>query len=89
MNSRKDDPMFAISKMLLNSLYGRFGMSPDLENHVIIPDAKLDELLKKGSEVTNTSRLADDLILVGYKDDQNEMGSHLNISIGVAAAITS
>lgn len=30
------DPIYIISKLLLNSLYGRFGMSPESENHIII-----------------------------------------------------
>jgi len=30
------DPIYIISKLLLNSLYGRFGMSPETNNHIII-----------------------------------------------------
>jgi len=34
-NALKNTPDYTISKLLLNSLYGRFGMSPDKENHEI------------------------------------------------------
>ena len=33
---QKDNPLYTISKLLLNSLYGRFGMKPDIEDHIII-----------------------------------------------------
>ena len=39
-NSEKSTPNYVISKLLLNSLYGRLGMSPITENHVIISSGK-------------------------------------------------
>ena len=35
-NSSKDSSDYIISKLLLNSLYGRLGMNPEMENHLII-----------------------------------------------------
>lgn len=35
-NSKPNTPDFTISKLLLNCLYGRFGMNPEMENHIII-----------------------------------------------------
>ena len=32
----KDNPLYTIAKLLLNSLYGRFGMKPEIEDHIII-----------------------------------------------------
>ena len=37
-NSEKGSPNYLISKLLMNSLYGRFGMTPDIEDHIIISD---------------------------------------------------
>lgn len=38
-NSDKGTPNYMISKLLLNSLYGRLGMSPIAENHLRISSA--------------------------------------------------
>jgi hypothetical protein len=35
-NSSKDSLDYIISKLLLKTLYGRFGMNPQMENHVIL-----------------------------------------------------
>ena len=32
----KSNPLNLVAKLLMNSLYGRFGMSPESENHIII-----------------------------------------------------
>ena len=39
-NSTKNTPNYIISKLLLNSLYGRLGMNPITENHIIIENEK-------------------------------------------------
>jgi len=41
LNSEKGSPDYIISKLLMNSLYGRFGMSPIMEQHIIINDKDL------------------------------------------------
>jgi hypothetical protein len=41
-SSPKNTPINIIAKLLLNSLYGRFGMNPDKANHII-----LDDLIEK------------------------------------------
>ena len=41
VNSIKDSPDFIISNLLLNTLYGRFGMNPEIENHLIISNKDL------------------------------------------------
>lgn len=42
-NSKAKSVNYIISKLLLNSLYGRFGMDPNKENNVIIKGAKYIE----------------------------------------------
>jgi hypothetical protein len=39
-NSVKSSPEYTISKMLLNSLYGRFGMNPEIELHEVVEDER-------------------------------------------------
>jgi hypothetical protein len=44
-SSDKSNPMYLIAKLILNSLYGKFGMTDDLANHVIVNTDKLDEII--------------------------------------------
>lgn len=46
-NSSKDSPHYIIAKLLLNTLYGRFGMNPELEKHVIVEGSKRYEYVEK------------------------------------------
>ena len=48
-NSETGSPIYAISKLLLNSLFGRFGMKPDLDQHIIY-DGSSDQ---NNSEIEN------------------------------------
>ena len=53
INSPKDSPLNAISKLLLNSLYGRFGMNPEKPNHIILGDNNDKDKIYFHNEVTN------------------------------------
>lgn len=93
----KDDPMYAISKLLLNSLYGRFGMNYTtlVSKHVIIYNVLSYQLLDKHI-INDIIELDNDQILVSYVprdvDDQLNLeyfdNIRFNISIGIAAAVT-
>lgn len=37
-NNSKTSSRYSIAKLLLNSLYGRFGINPDKPNHLILND---------------------------------------------------
>ena len=76
-------PLNLIAKILLNSLYGRFGMSEI--------NIKYEIILKKDLEKIELENLIDqiefeDYYLIGLKVETIEDNS--NISIGIAAAIT-
>lgn len=90
-SSEKSSPMYLIAKLLMNSLYGKFGMTDDLANHVIINTDKLDEILDSKDKISSIE-LDDDLFLVSYHDvDDNKLMddyTNFNISVGVASAIT-
>jgi hypothetical protein len=93
----KDDPMYAISKLLLNSLYGRFGMNYNtlVSKHVIIYNVLSYQLLDKHI-INDIIELDNDQILVSYVPrDVDEIlnleyfdNIKFNISIGIAAAVT-
>jgi hypothetical protein len=85
--------MYLISQLLLNSLYGKFGMSIDLDEHSIV-DSKMVTELMSDLEVDMEGII--DLgngksIMSGPKgrdgDDMNDT-TKMNVSIGIAAAIT-
>ena len=93
-NTPNTDPMYFISKLLLNSLYGKFGMAYELDDHEVIRSAQLDSYLNNPKiEVGNFEELGDDLVLVSYLDTSKYDGLDFNtiepnISIGIASAIT-
>lgn len=86
--------MYTVSKLLLNSLYGRLGMSPYAENHTIIANEKAnDYLLNQDYVITDTLDLHNGKELISYfkKNDIKaiEEGSATkNISIAIASAVT-
>jgi DNA polymerase family B len=89
----KSNPMYLIAKLLLNSLHGKFGMTDDLANHVVVDSNKLDEIIdSKNKDKITSIELDEDLFLVSYHDiDENKFiddHTDLDISVGVASAIT-
>jgi DNA polymerase type B, organellar and viral len=79
----KNHPLNLIAKILLNSLYGRFGMTEI--------NIKYEIVSKEEFELINLDEILDivefdDKFLIGLKSESIEDNS--NISIGVAAAIT-
>jgi len=83
----KSDPMNFIAKILLNSLYGRFGMNDNFENIDIIHKVFYSDFENKFiDQITNKIEI-DDYIMVFYNSSENLNEEH-NISVGIAAAIT-
>ena len=85
MNSLKNTPYFIIYKLLLNTLYGIFGMNPEVANHLIIPN---NESLKyhNNKTITNVIDLEIGKELISFfdeKDCNEENKSNLNNSIPI------
>jgi hypothetical protein len=89
-NSEKGSPNYLISKLLMNSLYGRFGMSPDVEHHMIITNEISTKFYK--NKVTNILDLKNGKQLISfYKDleeSDNNMNDIKNISVVVSSIIS-
>jgi hypothetical protein len=59
--------MYTVSKLLLNSLYGRLGMSPFVENHTVVENEKSNELLlNENYTITNVVDLNNGKELIAY-----------------------
>jgi hypothetical protein len=91
--SNKDEPMYLISKLLMNSLYGRFGMDYRLLTHNIIDNDELYEYVEN-YDISNIIELDNNKSLISYLN-QNKINYMLlnnevksNISISIAAGIT-
>ena len=88
LNYPKDDPMNFIAKILLNSLYGRFGMDDNFnEFNIIHKDYFNDFQNKFFDNILGTVKLGD-YILVEFKNQIEEDSSSHNVSIGIASSIT-
>jgi hypothetical protein len=91
-NSEKGSPDYIISKLLLNSLYGRFGMSPYKEKHIILSSGEASEYYQK-YRVTNVIPLKNiNKEIISYIDDitikHRDYSPKMNISVPIASAVT-
>jgi DNA polymerase type B, organellar and viral len=90
LNYPKSDPLNYIAKILLNSLYGRFGMNDNFaEIHIIHKDF-INDFENKFLDLIIDKTVLDDYILIQTKPleiIENDESTH-NVSIGIAAAIT-
>lgn len=91
----KNSPDYVISKLLLNSLYGRFGMSDEFEQHIILPaDEALSYEISDDFTINEITKLEGGKVWLSYhvnKDsvDKNSVNSRkVNISVPIALAIT-
>jgi len=82
-----DNPWYTISKLLQNSLYGRFGMSPDMDKNEFMDHDSYDNLLRLGDKCVKDHLELGNKTLVTYLDSQGEHNP--NVSVAVAAAISS
>lgn len=91
----KDHPMYLIAKLLMNSLYGRFGMSDNLNNHVIVNNNELNNLFEHlNSKNAHFTEIIDfnngkTLLTIKFDDINQSTLSNRDISIPIAAAVTS
>lgn len=87
-NSSKATPMYTISKQLLNSQYGRFGMNPVSSVHLIVnSDDKIFD--NHRINIKNITKLSNTQLQIEYQYKIPRYDSKINISIAIASMITS
>lgn len=87
-NSPKGSLRYIIAKLLLNSLYGRLGMSPIMSKHIIVDKNESIKIFNTDVIVDRIPLLKIDKEILSIKNNESD-ASHLNISVGVSAMITS
>jgi len=92
----KSNPLNLIAKLLMNSLYGRFGMNDSFPNIEILTEKEFYKFVDESNdgEIINFIKL-DDKTMVTYRSSQADINTMLdgnkethNVSIAIAAAIT-
>uniref|UniRef100_P22374 Probable DNA polymerase n=1 Tax=Ascobolus immersus TaxID=5191 RepID=DPOM_ASCIM len=80
-----DDPMYFIAKLLMNSLYGRFGMDPITIKYSVLTPEESEEKLKNSSCIEATTLPSGNVL---FKENK-PLGefSNLNTSVPISAAI--
>jgi len=97
-NHTKDHPMYLISKLLLNSLYGRFGMHIEtfLTKNALVDNNELYEMIEHNN-ILDIMNLDNDINLITFiptsANDNNDDSlfnniTKFNISIALSSAIT-
>jgi hypothetical protein len=92
-NSKKGTPNYITSKLLLNSLYGRLGMNPICEQHLIVSNAKAMGLYDT-HYVTNILDLKNGKELISFFHNDPKLSvpesefDLKNVSVVVSAVVT-
>src|ERR1700679_4010688 len=83
----KSNPLNFIAKILLNSLYGRFGMDDNFDNITIIHKDYISDFENKFFDSITKITDIDEFKLIEFKNSDSNNLNH-DTSIGIAAAIT-
>jgi len=86
------EPMYLISKLLMNSLYGKFGMDPNMPSHHIINNDETSNYMNKDNTTItslidlNNNKSLISLVKTNLSHDEEDF---INVNISIASAITS
>lgn len=80
------DPRYFISKLFMNSLYGRFGMNPISEVTAIVSALECERIVA-GKKNVNIIPLLSGKVLVTYEEPLSDELHITNISVPISAAI--
>ena len=89
LKSKRGDPRNQMAKMLMNSTYGRFGMSPIFERHEIVTPLESESLLEREGNGNVIPLPGSGNVLVSIKEDETEDLNISDVSVGISAAISS
>ena len=79
VNSQPNTPHYTISKLLMNSLYGRFAMDPHLLSHQIVNEIDHSKPYEDVIELKNK------YLMTYYNEDQHNT---MNINIAIGLSVT-
>jgi len=90
-NTNSGNPEYLIAKLLLNSLFGKFGMNPNFENHIVVDDAKA--ILYENNiniEISDVTLLDNNKLWLSYvkKNDKSIDFNYDNYNISIPIALT-
>lgn len=91
--SDKDSPLYFIAKILMNSLFGRFGINPFLSKNEFIKRDKFDESMKNSSYNNRVEEFVDFgshyLASIKPTNEELENANNLPANVAIALAISS
>jgi hypothetical protein len=88
-NSSKDSADYIIAKLLMNNLYGRFGMDPELEEHLILSLKDANKFcLNNKNIITNVVELEDNKEIISFFKNEGDIEKQVNVSVPISTAIT-
>lgn len=93
-DSTKNSSIYTICKLLLNALYGRFGMSPDKENCKVVKGSyEIGKFIhNKCIKITDITKIDEDIEIISYvknKEFEEDGMTHESINVAIASSITS
>jgi len=88
----KDHPLHFIAKLLLNSLYGRFGMRDIFNIIKIVSKEQLDILIDNNNQIEDVIDLDNHFIVKIFnkfdEDNETQIKKKYNVNIAIASAVT-
>jgi len=89
LNYPKSDPMNLTAKLLLNSLYGRFGMNNNFNTLEFVNQGRFEKLTNNSNiKIENITQLGSKY-LVSYNGNKMDVDKELNnVNISIAAAVS-
>jgi hypothetical protein len=101
MQYEKDDPMNYVAKLLMNSLYGKFGMKPQstkVDIYNLASDSELNSFFemvdKYGPSIQDWFKLDQHYVVIRdkvsdlYNNEDNDHYHGLDVNVAISAAIT-
>jgi hypothetical protein len=87
----KGHPRNLMCKLLLNSLYGRFGLNPVLSENIIMTVEKAADYIRENNVEDFKPLGSNRVLIINQKVNNERLGGFdaLNISTGISFAVTS
>ena len=86
-NSNKNSSSYVIAKLFLNSLYGRFGLNPSLNKHLIANKKDIEKKLQSSKTFASLEERIDlgDFSMCSFHSNRSNISSNVAIASFVTA----